>query len=73
MLASLERCVIVWKTNTVSPMTHLYELVRIVAKATDPNDDDVTQLCGCYPTLDEADLAKDCYEARYPGASFVIQ
>ena len=54
-------------------MTHLYELVRIVAKATDPNDDDVTQLCGCYPTLDEADLAKDYYEARYPGASFVIQ
>ena len=54
-------------------MTHLYELVRIIAKATDPNDDDVTQLCGCYPTLDEADLAKDHYEAQAPWLSFVIQ
>ena len=38
-------------------MTVLYELRRVIAKATDPNDDDITQLLGCYPTLNEADLA----------------
>ena len=54
-------------------MTELYELRRIVAKATDPNEDDVTQLLGCYPTLDEADLAMDSYSHRYPCSSLYIE
>ena len=54
-------------------MTTLYELRRIVSAATDPNDDDVTQLLGCYPSLDEADLAKDWYESRYPASSLYIE
>ena len=44
----------------------MYELIRIIAKATDSNDDDVIQLLGCYSTLDEADLALDAYSNRYP-------
>ena len=51
----------------------MYELIRVVAKATDPNDDDVTQMLGCYPTLDEADLARDAYSDRYPYSSLFIQ
>ena len=51
----------------------VYELRRIVAKATDPSDQDVTQLLGCYPTLDEADLAMDSYSNRYPCSSLYIQ
>ena len=54
-------------------MTLLYELHRVIARAVDPSDDDVTQLCGCYRTLDEADLAKDLYEARYPHSDFFIE
>ena len=54
-------------------MTVLYELHRVIARAVDPADDDVTQLCGCYPTLDEADLAKDFYESRYPNSAFFIE
>ena len=54
-------------------MTQLYELRRIVAKATDPNDEDITQLLGCYPTLDEADLAMDSYSHRYPYSSLYIE
>jgi hypothetical protein len=50
----------------------LYELRRVVYKATDPNDDDVTQLLGCYATLDEADLALDQYSDRYPCSSLFI-
>ena len=51
----------------------LYELRRIVSKATDPNEDDVTQLLGCYPTLDEADLALEQYTNRYPHSSMFIE
>ena len=51
----------------------MYELIRIIAKATDPNDDDVTQLLGCYSTFDEADLALDDYSNRYPCSSLFIQ
>ena len=54
-------------------MNTLYELRRVVSRAVDPADEDVTQLCGCYPTLDEADLAKDFYESRYPGSVFYIE
>ena len=55
-------------------MTVLYELHRLVAKAANPDtDDDITQMLGCYKTLDEADLAKDYYESRYPGSRFFIQ
>ena len=53
-------------------MTVFYELRRVIAKATDPNDDDVTQLLGCYPSLDEADLALDAYSDRYPCSSLFI-
>ena len=51
----------------------MYELIRVVSKATDPNDEDVTQMLGCYPTLDEADLALDAYSDRYPCSSLFIQ
>ncbi len=51
----------------------MYELIRIIAKATDSNDDDVIQLLGCYSTLDEADLALDAYSNRYPCSSLFIQ
>ena len=54
-------------------MSNLYELHRLIAKAVDPNDDDVTQMLGCYPTLDEADLALDAYSDRYPNAYLFIQ
>ena len=54
-------------------MTNLYELRRLIAKAVDPNDEDVTQMLGCYPTLDEADLALDAYSARYPSSYLFIQ
>ena len=53
-------------------MTVLYELRRVIAKATDSNDEDVTQLLGCYPSLDEADLALDAYSNRYPCSSLFI-
>ena len=53
-------------------MTILYELRRVVSKATDVNDDDVTQLLGCYQSLDEADLALDAYSTRYPCSSLFI-
>ena len=54
-------------------MTELYELRRVVSKATDPNDNDVTQLLGCYPTLDEADLALDQYANRYPYSTLYVE
>lgn len=47
-------------------MTVLYELHQVIAKATDYNDEDVTKMLGCYPTLDEADLAMDYYLSLYP-------
>ena len=54
-------------------MTNLYELRRLIAKAVESEDDDVTQMLGCYPTLGEADLALDAYSARYPNAYLFIQ
>jgi hypothetical protein len=54
-------------------MAALYELRRTVFIATDPNEEDVSQLLGCYPSLDEADLAKDWYESRYPASSLYIE
>ena len=51
----------------------MFELRRIISKAVDPNDDDVTQLLGCYATLDEADLALDQYTNRYPCSSLFIE
>ena len=57
-------------TITINPlrydslMTNLYELRRLIAKAVEPNDEDVTQTLGFYPTLDEADLALDAYQSR---------
>lgn len=51
----------------------LYELHRLIAEAVESEDDDVTQMLGCYPTLDEADLALDAYSARYPHAYLFIQ
>jgi hypothetical protein len=54
-------------------MTNLYELRRLIAKAVEPNDEDVTQTLGFYPTLDEADLAKDAYESRYPYSFLYIE
>ena len=54
-------------------MTVLYELRRVIARAADPNDDDITQLLGCYGSLDEADLAKDAYQDRYPASTLFIQ
>ena len=54
-------------------MTHLYELHRLIAVAVDPvADDDVTQMLGCYPTYDEADLAFDAYLDRYPSSLLYI-
>ena len=50
-----------------------WELRRIVFKATDPNDDDITQLVGCYATLDEADLALQEYSKRYPYSTMYIE
>ena len=54
-------------------MTYLYELHRLIAETVDPNEDDETQMLGCYPTLDEADLALDAYSARYPNSYLFIQ
>jgi len=54
-------------------MTNLYELHRLIAKSVEPNDEDVTQMLGCYPTLDEADLALDAYQSRYPSSYLFIQ
>ena len=51
----------------------IYELRRVVFKATDPNDDDITQLLGCYPTLDEADLALEQYANRYRYSTLFIE
>ena len=53
-------------------MSKLYELRRLVAKAIEPNDEDVTQMLGCYQTLDEADLALDAYQSRYPSSYLFI-
>ena len=51
----------------------LYELHRLVSKAVDyERDEDVTQMLGCYRTLDEADLALDFYQSRYPNSSFYV-
>ena len=54
-------------------MIKLYELRRLLAKAVKPNDEDVTQTLGFYPTLDEADLALDAYQSRYPSSYLFIQ
>ena len=54
-------------------MTELYELRRVVFKATDPNDDDITQLLGCYSTLDEADNALEQYANRYRYSTLFIE
>ena len=54
-------------------MTHFYELRRLIAKAVEPNDEDVTQTLGFYPTIDEADLALDAYSARYPCSFLFIE
>ena len=55
-----------------SHMTTLWELRRIVYRATDPKDDDIEQMLGCYPTMDEAELALDEYSNRYPYSSLYI-
>ena len=54
-------------------MTMLYELRRVVYVTTDPNDEDVTQLLGCYATLDEADQARDQYRDRYRYSTMYIE
>ena len=54
-------------------MIKLYELRRLLAKSVQPNDEDVTQTLGFYPTLDEADLALDAYQSRYPSSYLFIQ
>ena len=54
-------------------MIKLFELRRLLAKAVEPNDEDVTQTLGFYPTLDEADLALDAYQSRYPSSYLFIQ
>lgn len=54
-------------------MSVLYELKRIIAVATDANDDDVVKLLGCYPTLDEADLSLDYYQSLYPWWVMIIE
>ena len=54
-------------------MTALYELRRVVYQATDPNDEDVTQLLGCYATLDEADQAREHYSDRYRYSTMYIE
>lgn len=51
----------------------MYTLHRLIAETVDPNEDDVTQMLGCYLTLDEADLALDKYSDRYPNAYFFIE
>jgi hypothetical protein len=54
-------------------MTNLYELHRLISEAVEPEDEDITQMLGCYLTLDEADLALDAYSERYPHAYLFIQ
>ena len=54
-------------------MIKLFELRRLMAKAIEPNDEDVTQTLGFYPTLDEADLALDAYQSRYPSSYLFIR
>ena len=54
-------------------MSELYELRRVVYQATEPGVDDITQLLGCYATLDEADHARDQYCDRYPMSSLYIE
>lgn len=54
-------------------MTTMYELRRLIAKAVELTDEDVTQTLGFYPTLDEADLALDAYQSRYPSSYLFIQ
>ena len=54
-------------------MIQMYELRRLIAKAVEPNDEDVTQTLGFYTTLDEADLALDAYQSRYPSSYLFIQ
>ena len=53
-------------------MTTLWELRRVVYRATDPKDDDIEQLLGCYPTKDEAELALDEYSNSYPYSSLFL-
>jgi hypothetical protein len=55
-----------------SHMTTLWELRRVVYRATDPKDDDIEQLLGCYPSKDEAELALDEYSNRYPYSSLYL-
>ena len=59
-------------THGHTHMTTLWELRRIVYRATDPKDDDIEQMLGCYPTMDEAELALDEYSNRYPYSSLYI-
>ena len=78
-------CLIVLNTNLVDYnrydtltlhsfiMSELYELRRVVYQATEPGVDDITQLLGCYATLDEADHARDQYCDRYPMSSLYIE
>ena len=54
-------------------MTPLFELRRVVYRATEPGVEDITQLLGCYSTLDEADVARDQYRDRYPMSSLYIE
>lgn len=54
-------------------MTALYELRRVVYIATDRNDEDVTQLLGCYDTYDEADNAREQYRDRYRYSTMYIE
>jgi hypothetical protein len=54
-------------------MNKLFELRRLLSKSVEPNDEDVTQTLGFYPTLDEADLALDAYQSRYPSSYLFIQ
>ena len=54
-------------------MNPLFELRRVVYRATEPGVEDITQLLGCYSTLDEADAARDQYRDRYPMSSLYIE
>ena len=57
----------------MNPMNPLFELRRVVYRATEPGVEDITQLLGCYSTLDEADVARDQYRDRYPMSSLYIE
>ena len=54
-------------------MTAPYELRRVVYKAMDPNVEDITELLGCYATLDEADNAREQYADRYRYSNLFIE